>query len=108
MLSTFSSRSDANLPVIVLLVSASPQDHVSLSDIFRGSHFDLRSASSARDGLEIIRRHHAEIAVVICQHTLPDGDWRSLLAQMEKLSPRPSLVVSSRLADERGSVELAS
>ncbi len=100
MLSNLSTDSDTKLPITVLLVSTRTEDHIALQAIFRGSRWELRAARTARDGIETIR-HHAEIAVVICEHTLPDGDWRSLLAQMDKMALPPSLIVSSRLADER-------
>lgn len=100
MLSNSSTDSDTKLPITVLLVSTRTEDHLALQAIFCGSRWQLRAARTARDGIETIR-HHAEIAVVICEHTLPDGDWRSLLAQMDKMALPPSLIVSSRLADER-------
>jgi hypothetical protein len=39
--------------------------------------------------------------VVICQHSLPDGDWKLMLAGLDRIDVRPSLIVSSRLADDR-------
>jgi len=49
----------------------------------------------------VIQRDHREIPVVICQHSLPDGDWKLLLAGLDRIDVRPSLIVSSRLADDR-------
>lgn len=66
----------------------------------------MEGATTARDGLEMIRRDHCEIPVVICEHRLPDGDWKLFLAELLALAVRPSLIVSSRLADERLWVEL--
>jgi hypothetical protein len=37
---------------------------------------------------------------------LPDGDWKTLLAELEQVPVRPSLIVCSRLADERLWVEV--
>jgi hypothetical protein len=38
---------------------------------------------------------------VICEDALPDGDWKLLLTGLDRVAVRPSLIVSSRLADER-------
>jgi response regulator RpfG family c-di-GMP phosphodiesterase len=38
---------------------------------------------------------------VICDHCLPDGDWKSVLAELDSVPDHPSFIVSSRLADER-------
>ena len=101
MLSSFSANSPATPPSVVLLVSAHNEDHDSLPCIFRGSRWHFQGARTASDGLKMIRRNPSGIPVVICEHSLPDGDWRFLLAQLDKLAVRPSLIVSSRLADER-------
>jgi DNA-binding response OmpR family regulator len=58
------------------------------------------------DGLKTIRRNPFEISVVICEHSLPDGDWKLLLTELDRMAVRPSLIVSSHLADERLWVEI--
>jgi DNA-binding response OmpR family regulator len=85
----------------VLLVSVRAQIHDSLRSIFRDSPWELQEAWTASDGRQTIRRNHHEIPVVICEHSLPDGDWKLVLAELDKVAVRPSLIVSSRLADER-------
>jgi DNA-binding NtrC family response regulator len=90
----------------ILLISPRNEDHVSLENIFRGSQWNLQKARTASDGLKIIRRSRNKIPVVICEHRLPDGDWKSLLAELEPASVWPSLIVCSRLADERLWVEV--
>jgi DNA-binding NtrC family response regulator len=85
----------------VLLVSSRTEDHGSLRDIFDGSKWELRGAWTASEGRTVIQRDHREIPVVICQHSLPDGDWKLMLAGLDRLEVRPSLIVSSRLADDR-------
>jgi DNA-binding response OmpR family regulator len=84
-----------------LLVSAHAEDHDSLESIFRDSRWQLQGAWTADAGLKMIRRNHREMPVVICEHSLPDGDWKLLLADLDKVALRPNLIVSSRLADER-------
>ena len=101
MLSINSADSTTKPPNAILLVSAYAGDHDSLQSIFRGSRWQLQGARTVSDGLKSIRRHHAEIPVVICQHSLPDGGWKHLLTQMDTMAVQPSLIVCSRLADER-------
>ena len=101
MLSAYSAESVALTPSAVLLVSAHTGDHDALESIFRGSRWKLRGVCTASDGLKTIRRSPGEIPVVICQHSLPDGDWKFLLAGLNKAAGRPRLIVSSRLADDR-------
>ena len=41
------------------------------------------------------------VGVVITDAELPDGNWQGLLEAVSRLPGFPSLIVSSRLADER-------
>ena len=101
MLSIYPAESVAAVPTsVVLLVSARNEDHDSLRSIFRGSSWELQEAWTANDGRKTIRRNHREIPVVICEDALPDGDWKFLMAGLDRVAVRPSLIVSSRLADE--------
>ena len=85
----------------LLVVSASCGDHVSLNNILRGSPWTLRSASTTSAAFEILRRRHYNTFGVICEPSLPDGDWTMLLAEANRLPDRPRIVVSSRLPDEQ-------
>jgi len=84
-----------------LLVSARTEDHDSLRGIYDGSKWELQTTWTVSEGRKVIGRDHCEIPVVICQHSLPDGDWKLLLAGLDRVAVRPSLIVSSRLADDR-------
>jgi len=85
----------------VLFISACADDHASIQKIFGASPWRLQVALTGRDGLGVIRRTPQEIPVVICEDSLPDGDWKWLLAELNQMLVRPRLIVSSRLADER-------
>ena len=85
----------------VLLVSARTEDHDSLRGIFHGSKWELQTAWTTRAGRKVIQHDHREIPVVICQHSLPDGEWKLLLTGLDRVAVRPSLIVSSPLADDR-------
>jgi len=85
----------------VLLVSSQSGDHASLGTIFGDSPWDLQGVFTGSDCLRLLRGNRRRICVVIWQHDLPDGDWKSLIEELDKLPARPKLIVSSRLADER-------
>jgi DNA-binding response OmpR family regulator len=108
VLSNHSADFESGPTSAVLLVSGRAEDHDSLQDIFRGSRWKLQGAWTASEGLKEIRRKYLEIAVVICEHSLPDGDWKLMLAELDKAAVRPSLIVSSRVADEGLWAELLS
>jgi len=85
----------------VLFISSCADDYASLQEIFGSSPWQLQVALTGLDGLRVIRRDLQRIPVVICESSLPDGDWKWLLTELNKLQVPPSLIVSSRLADER-------
>ena len=85
----------------VVLVSPCAEDHASLRKIFRGSPWKLQPAFTLNDGLGLLSRNRDGIFLAICESSLPDGDWKLLMAELDKMPVPPSLIVSSRLADER-------
>lgn len=93
-------------PYPVLLVSPRIDDHKSLQRIFRTSRAKLLGACTASDALITIRRNGSEIPVVICEQSLPDGDWKLLLAELQRTAVQSRLIVCARLADERLWVEV--
>ena len=101
MLSTSSADSPGLSSNVVLLVSAAGEDHALLPKIFRGTRWAMRAARTAKSGVRMIRRLRRDLGVVICQHSLPDGDWKLMLEETRRAETPASLIVSSRLADER-------
>ncbi len=85
----------------VLLVSPSIEDYRTLERIFGDSCWQLQGALTALDALDAIGRDPLGIAVIICDHHLTVYDWRWLLGQLDQLPAPPSLIVASRVADER-------
>ena len=85
----------------VLIISSWADDRASLRTIFRNSPWQLREAITGGEGLVALRNDPHGIPVVICEHHLPDGDWKGLLAEVVEMPARPRLIVFSRLADER-------
>lgn len=85
--------------VELLLVSSRELDHTTVTEILRRSHWKLQEAFGLEEALAFLRDH--AVPVVICESTLPDGNWVRFLEEVAQLPEPPSVIVSSRLADER-------
>jgi DNA-binding NtrC family response regulator len=81
------------------LLSISPidEDHLSLEAIL--GHSTLVKARDINSALVLLQKHH--IAVVLCERDLVPGTWIDVLEHITTLPIPPSLIVTSRLADEQ-------
>lgn len=85
--------------VSVLSVSPMEEDHCSLQSIFGHSKWKLRKSHSIETALHCL--HDQEIPVILCECDLAPGTWRDLVEHLGRLPYAPSVIVSSRIADER-------
>jgi DNA-binding NtrC family response regulator len=85
--------------VTVLSVSPLAEDHFSLQAIFNRSRWELHRADCLASAHAILRSQ--EIGVVICERDLSPGTWVDMLEEGARLPNPPSLIVTSRLADDR-------
>jgi DNA-binding NtrC family response regulator len=83
----------------VLSVSPLEKDHLSLHAIIGHSTWRLFSAVGVPPALALLQGH--EISVVLCERDLMPGTWIDMLENIKDLPHPPSLIVISRLADER-------
>ena len=74
----------------ILLVGTAAGD--TLAGILRGGEWAVRPAHSFAEALEQLSGDGAP--VVICESSLPDGNWKDLLGKT------PRLIVTSHAADE--------
>jgi CheY-like chemotaxis protein len=92
--------------VPVLSISPIEEDHFFLEDILnglQGTHdpsrtFVVTSCATLASALAAVRKRQFE--VVTCERDLPPGSWKDVLEQVTILPDPPSLIVTSRLADE--------
>jgi DNA-binding NtrC family response regulator len=91
----------AKSPTALKVLSVSPieEDHLSLHTIVSHSVWKLFSADSIPAALTILLDE--DISVIICERDLSAGVWSDLLESTTKLPQPPSLIVTSRLADDR-------
>jgi DNA-binding NtrC family response regulator len=83
----------------VLSISPIDEDSLSLEAILGNSAFTLFEARDINSALMLLQQH--DIAVVLCERDLLTGTWIDVLRHIEALPTPPSLIVTSRLADER-------
>ena len=97
--------------VTVLLFEPIVSDQAALEGIFSssawplcpGSTWKLRVTPTVRAALAALRR--SAIPLVVCGCDREPGAWRAMLAQFELLSDPPSLILTSKHADDRLWVE---
>jgi DNA-binding response OmpR family regulator len=90
----------------ILSVSPFSEDHATLEQIVRegapdggaDSTWRLCRASTLSAAIGILNR--LSCPVIICERDLPPDSWKDLLEYTQRLANPPSVIVSSRLADE--------
>jgi DNA-binding NtrC family response regulator len=93
--------------VPVLSISPMEEDHFfmqyilnSLQDTLDPSRtFTVTSCATLTSGLAALRKRQFE--VVVCERDLSPDSWKDVLEQVTILPDPPSLIVTSRFADER-------
>jgi DNA-binding response OmpR family regulator len=85
-------------PVRILSISAAGEDHAALRQIATGMPCRIASAGTCQHAFR--RLDHGRVAIVVCERDLPDGDWHDILDHIKSSSLRPSLIVTSRVADD--------
>jgi len=86
---------------LIKILSVSPyrEDHLYLQRIFGHSKWMVHTADCLQSALAMLQRH--DTSVVICERDLMPGCWTDVLDHTTHLPHPPSLVITSRLADER-------
>ncbi|HWB96883.1 MAG TPA: hypothetical protein VG672_09280 [Bryobacteraceae bacterium] len=84
---------------MLLAVSPFAADFSALQQIFRDSPWRLERCLTRGEACERLERR--PVPVVMCEQELPDGSWREVLEHTKDQPSPSSLIVTSRLADER-------
>lgn len=82
----------------LLVVSSFEEDHARMGHVFGESNWTVRGVSTCREATALMRENPPP--VVICERDLPDGNWKDILDDLILLEHPPSLIVTSRFADE--------
>ena len=88
-------------PGILTVLSVSPiqEDHLSLQSIISHSRWMLFKADTLSFALDLLEQQ--EITVVLCERSLVTGTWFDMLEHITAMRNAPSLIVTSRLANDR-------
>ena len=93
------SMANSARTVTVLSISPDEADHLCLQSIIGHSKWNLFTATDLASAFSVLHGH--EISVVVCERTLQTGTWIDVLENIKVLPNAPSLIVASRLADDR-------
>jgi DNA-binding NtrC family response regulator len=85
--------------VTILSVSPIEEDHRLLRAIIGHSNWTFFKADSVSSALAFLQQH--DISVLLCERDLQIGTWVDVLENINHLTRPPSLIVTSKLADER-------
>jgi DNA-binding NtrC family response regulator len=104
---TNTSEITPNGIVPILSISPMDEDHFFLQDILNrlqstldpSRTFTVNPCTTLFSALAALRKRQFE--VVVCEQDLPPGSWKDVLDQVAILPDPPSLIVTSRLANER-------
>jgi DNA-binding NtrC family response regulator len=83
----------------VLSVSPLDEDHSSLQAIIGHSKWLLFKARDLISTLALLERE--QITVLLCEQNLLTGTWRDVLEHLNAMPQAPSLIVTSKFADDR-------
>lgn len=83
---------------VILAVNGSQTDLRLLRCLFSGSSWELATVESVAEASEWLQRNSAPI--VLCERRLPDGEWKDLLAVVNRMEGSPRIIVTSRQADD--------
>jgi CheY-like chemotaxis protein len=84
--------------ITVLVVSPHHDDHNVVRRLLQHGQWSIVRAANLREALEQIEE--SSPAVIICERDLPDGTWRDVLRRVSDAKRAPSVIVTSRFADE--------
>src|SRR5215469_4567131 len=82
----------------ILSVSPDEEDHRRLQTIIGHSNWIFFKADSVPSAMAFLQEH--EISVVLCEQNLQGETWIDVLENIKHLRRPPSLIVTSKLADE--------
>lgn len=83
----------------VLAISPLDEDHVALASIISHSTWMLSSARNLRSAIDLLSER--DTSVILCERDLVPGTYWDVLEHTHDLPHPPSLIVASRLADNR-------
>ncbi len=94
-----SPATDLDNTVTVLSVTPYEGDQLRLQDIISHSKWKLYGADRLESALAVLHEH--EVGVVLSEKDLPPHSWTHIMDAIHHFQDAPTVIVASRLADER-------
>lgn len=85
--------------ITVLSVSPHEDDHAALRRLLGHSRWVMFAAKNTSTARTLLEEH--DISVVVCESDLHAETWVDMLGHLQGMPTPPSLIVTSRLADDR-------
>jgi DNA-binding response OmpR family regulator len=85
--------------ICALLLGTFENEWSLVNKVFQQAGWRLVQACSRRQAFHCLVNERVQ--VVIAESQLPDGDWKNVLAELDRLPSPPNLIVASHLADDR-------
>lgn len=82
---------------VVLVVGPDNRAHADLRALLNLAGYYALTGRTVRQSIGLL----SAVSVVICEHTLPDGTWKDLLAALDRVHSPPALVVTSVAVEPR-------
>lgn len=82
--------------ITLLLLTPDDDDVAAVRNVFHHPGWKVERSTN----LAGARQRLPQVAVVLCEKDLPDGDWKDVLESLGRDSGSPLLIVTSRHADE--------
>jgi DNA-binding NtrC family response regulator len=93
------SSAKPDKPVTIMLLHTEDRDIIDLISMLRGFGYNVKWSTTLSDGLAGLRT--TAVPVVICESSLPDGNWKDLVQHLGAVEPRPPVIVSDRDATDK-------
>jgi len=84
-------------PITILSLSPGVEDHQVLAEFFPSPEWTVLAADCLPPAVSSFQQN--EIAVVVCERDLAQASWVDVLGQVQLWPNPPSLIVTSRFAD---------
>ena len=101
---SFFSREGPRDSFTVLGISAHPKDLDRLRDILSRMKWNLREARSCHEAMMVLCSYW--MPIIVCDRSLPDGNWKDILSLTAPLLEPPSVIVMSEVVDDSWSAEV--
>ena len=84
--------------ITLLTVNSNVEDRQSLLSILDSNGWTIQGAKSIREAIRLLKDRPS---LILCEQNLPDGSWKDIFREAQKLDNPAPFVVVSRSADER-------